>query len=196
MPGKEGGTVHANILHSVTVTGESKVREYFKYSHIDDPNRVSRSEKDGDGVCFKKLATTTKQINKLWKDEIVTATSTAKGDIKSLLTIDSIIEQITKLRELDHDVKIPETPKRSKANHVEYVTFLSKQRQKVFRRKPILKDELINAINSKYKEQETSTQAQRAELLQHKLYSLSASICADERYNQQYDLLAAPTSNM
>lgn len=190
VPGKDGGKVHSNILSAPTILGDERVRDYYKHNNIDVANRVTRSEKDG--VSLQKLATTTKQINKNRNDEIAATTLTAKKDIQKLLTIDQIIAKIGELRELEHNVTIPPLPSRSSKNHAGWAEFLSKQRKAVFNNKPLMKQELTNAIMNKYKSQEVSTKEQRAELLQHKFYSLSKTICDDSRYTTKHDVSIEP----
>ena len=78
------------------------------------------------GALLQKLNTTTTNIQKELKEEILAVISTGRKETKNVLIVDKIIAQIKNFHEFNHGVNLPSTPAGHNSNHDDFAKFLIK----------------------------------------------------------------------
>ena len=183
-----GGKLPSRILSSITDLGRERTREYFVEYYINNNGEVKKSDNI---VDLTKINVTVDGLKENLTQQLILYTSTTAKDFDKIMFTKAKLCELCNVMTLEgekksetHRVNISDPLPKIGASKPIIVGYLIKWRKQVFKKNPTLEHELIERVKSDFADKGLSTQEQRTELLEDKIFRLMDSARQKERYRE------------
>ena len=188
-----GGEIYSIILSAFTELGRDRTVEHFVKYFIkinngdDDDGDMTQSDRNDD--LLSKIDLTVDGLKLKRTQQIILHTSTSARDFDDRFYTKAILLDCInnmciseKSKGENKQVNIDKPAPKIKDNKATIIKFLIKWRKLLFKKNPLMKEELVEGIMADFDTKSRSTVESQSELLKDSVFQLSELVHQNERY--------------